>query len=748
MATSSLESFMGKIKKSAQASYSSNGMSFSDLKSIATVVDHAVENLLNSCNAIHRTGSNGEICRANTALSFENLSNMCGVDKLEALMQECRIPVKDREACMQEIAIEMNRSLKSSAEAWGEQTRMMDRSINSGRVQATPLSSIYPAAIADSLQSYSAVSNEAFGANIDMVVPDMKITLTTAIMNFHARIMPRFVPTRTVEQPNASYTKEYLEIFDNSVQDGKTMHLVDLYADPKFARNELQKIVPLVKNNPADGEAVVVKDGILEFGPIVNVLELSLTDEIPGHDKINRTDIIEENVKLEFVYVTLTDGATTEIFQCVVPESFNRLTRAINAHDSAERTADIKFRVKLYNNSVIAGTAVDEEWESATTTLLAGLANDEFIALEITAKPSINLKRGKADCQGSFTVKAGHNVDDKLISEGTATLAAKLALSSGHSLVGYTLDARYSEANLRKTNISMMTHRVPFSYDIPVGRNYTFDYAIGQVNAEENAANLTKVIGIGQDDVQLTATIAMLENTYDRINNYTVNAANPMDYVGADFVAGDKVRPTIFIGNLDFSKLNIIRDADRFGDVKQKALSYLNGVMARILQLSFLQQQLGGGTTATFKIVTSQEILANIFAPEHIHNHMCKADNRDLGDGVEFVQVLPNGVRLEYITSTFDYMRDKVIMVPSIPGNAESELNFGALWNNGNMVAHYTPSGDIAHHRLFANIRELLVITNPIGAIIQVSGLDIVSGLKEAVTLRPHIVHEEVSPYN
>jgi len=744
MPTASLESFIGTIKKATNSTRAAEKIVASDLKTLAKRVDSAVEHLLSECNAIQRGGANQEFCRANTALSFESLTAMCGVDKLEQLVTECGIPAQHREACMEQIAIALHRGLNSPETAWGLQSKTTDRSANGIGQEASSLTKMYPADVVASF-SNAVPSQEAFGANIDLVTPDLKVTLTTAIMNFHARIMPRFLPVRTVDQPNISFTKEYLEIYDNSKQDGKSMRLVDLYADPKFARNELQRIVVLEANDAE--KQYVVKDGILQFGPQANILKLSLRGDLPGYDKINRTDLIEENVKLEFVYVSLTSGDVTEVFQIPVPESFNRLARVTNSHDSADRAGDFKFRAKLYNNSVIASNSVDGTWTSGTTTLLANLADEEFIALDITVKPSINLKRGTADCQGAFAVRAGHSVDDALVTPETAALAQTLAAAAGHALVGYTLDARFSEANLRKTNISMMTHRVPFSYDIPVGRNYTFDYAIGQVNAEENAVNLTKVIGIGQDDVQLTAVIKMLEQVYDRINNYTVDEENPMDYVGADFVAGDKVRPTVFLGNLDFTKINVIRDADRFGDVKQKALSYLNGVVARILQLSFLQQQLGGSTTATFRVVTSMEILSNVFSVEHIHNHLCKADTRDLGDGVEYVLVLPNGVRLEFITSTFDYMRDKLVMVPVIPGNAESELNAGVIASNGVLTAHYTPSGDIAHHRLFANIRELLIITDPIGCIINISGLDLISGLNATETIRPTIQTITETPY-
>ena len=118
---------------------------------------------------------------------------------------------------------------------------------------------------------------------------------------------------------------------------------------------------------------------------------------------------------------------------------------------------------------------------------------------------------------------------------------------------------------------------------------------------------------------------------------------------------------------------------------------------------------------------------------------MNKEDARDLGDGVEYVIGLNNGIRLEFVTTTFNYMTNRLAMWPVIKNNAESELHYAHNWDYGTMVAHYTPSGEAAHHRLFANIRELPIVTTPIAAIIDIVGMDVVSGLVSDGTFYPTI---------
>lgn len=755
--TASFENYMMNLGSAVKTDHNqhTNGQKvFADetLVDLSKSVAAAVDNFLSGCESmVTRTrfddGKNSceEFTRLSEGTTWNSIAARVGNEALIKLVRDCKIPENQIKACCEEIAVEFHRAARGKGQSfWNAQTAVASRTNNN--VNPSDLGRLYPADVLPSFTNFTP-GQEAFGATIDMVVPDMKICLTTAIMNFHARIMPRFVPTRTTDQNNVSITKETLEIYDSSTINGASARLVDLYADPTIARNELQRIIPLVAND-ADHK-IVVKDGILKFGPQASILKLSVDESKPGYDKLNRTDLVEENVLFRYVYIALMNGGKTEIFQCACPESFNRLSRLTNTRDSADRGAtNLPFTVRLAKNSVIASNSIEGEWTSSTTSILAGLDDNEFISLTFRVSPFINLKNGNTSCTGSVEIAAGHATDEALISPTTKALAEALAdPTTGYSLVGYELDARFSEANLRKTNIAIMTHRVPHSYDIPVGRNYTLDYQIGQTNAEENSANLVKVIGIGQDDVQLNGIVRLIESTYDRINNWTPNPNDPFDYVGADFAAGDKVRPTIFQGTLDFSNLNIIRDSDRFGDVKQKALSYLNGVIAELMQKSFLQQQLGGSTTPTFRMVTSHQILQNVFAPEHIHAHMCKEDQRDLGDGVETVIVLPGGVRIECITCTFNSMLEKAILVPVIPSNGESELNFGALYSNGNMVAHYTISADYASHRLFANIRELFIPTNPVGAIIDVRGLDVVNGLAKDLVLRPTINTIEGTPY-
>ena len=718
---SDLSKYMSQIRQAFP------GSAAEDLYSIGKQTLDKVGSFLVEHNMV-KNGDYDHIQVANESLAFDDAMTTSGIEELHTLVKACGIADAYVVPCCESIINIMDRCLKhSTTSAWNAQSKKAE-SISNTSAPSRSLSEIYASDTVGMLTNGFAPSAEAFGVNIDLACPDLKIAVTIAIMNYHTRLLHRILPTKAINQPQIQFTKEFLEVYDLKSVDGQRQRLIDLYRNPQFAANELQKIVPLVANEetPADPATYkfLVKDGVLKFGVKANILKLSRRDDIPGYNKLNRTDLIAEAVKMESVVVKLTVGGVPEEFVVDVPLAVARLTRMINAADSAMRNADIKFRVKLRSSTLQAN--------DRPSAILASLAENEVIVLNLNIKPTISLKFGDVDCLGAISMAARSEIEGVEVSSDATTIA-----NGTIDLVGYTIDARFSEENLRKTCIAVWTHRQPFAYDIPIGRNYVFDYAIGQDNAEENATNLTKIIGIGQDDIALrTICIRTLEDVYDRIAAMSNNPEEKDDYVGKYYVAGDKVNPAVFVGTLDYSDLNIIRDADRSGDIKQKAITYLTAATAKVLYDSYFMQQIGGAGV-TFKCITSLPIIANVIGQPHIHDHMNKEDQRDIGDGVEYVLVLPNGVRIEFVTSTFEYMENQMVMWPVIKNNSESELNYAINYDYGTMVAHYTPSGEEAHHRMFGNIRELPIVTNPVGLIINVAGMDIVNGIAENAALRP-----------
>lgn len=644
------------------------------------------------------------------------------------LFDKAKLHAAYRPECSKMILNIMNRSMgRPTMNVWEEQSMKVNPS-NSKAGAVRSLEDIYTADTFALVNGTVRPSTESFGVNIDTATPDLRVSITVAIMQFHTRLLPRIIPTKSINQPEVSYVKEYQESFDLNDFEQKGKTLLDLTVEPEDVTNELKRIVPLMVNAKDKDADTLVADNVIKFNKQVNLFHLSVDETRVGFTRTNRTDLVAENVKIESVLISFGG----EQFLINVPLSKQRLVRTKNNGDVDERAAVCRFAhrmTKKKNNKTSDG---------ADSAVLSSLGDNDAIVISFQLQPVIALKSSVASCTAIAEVKAINTADPRLEPSDDAKTIANQAIE----FVGYTLDARFSEENTRKSDIAIWSNRQEFSYDIPIGRNYIYDYPIGGENADQNATNLTKVIGIGQDHFGYSKVIVRtLQDVADRIAVVGPRPKDRAEYVGASYVAGDKVRPVVYQGVLDFSNLNVVRDADRPGDIKQKALTYLNAITTNVIYDSQILYQLDGAGV-TFRCVTSMTVLGKILSQPHIHNHMDKEDARDLGDGVEYVLCLPNGVRIEIVTTPFLYGKDRLVMVPIIKNNAESEMNFAMNYDYGTLVAHYTPGqhGSTAFHRLFANIRELPIVTNPVGIIVDIEGMDYVNDIvDDGVYLHPTV---------
>lgn len=254
------------------------------------------------------------------------------------------------------------------------------------------------------------------------------------------------------------------------------------------------------------------------------------------------------------------------------------------------------------------------------------------------------------------------------------------------------------------------------------------DYALGdsRINASANVANLNNIIRIGQDARVLDVIESTLTEVQTEIDAYNADPTMKQNEPGRYFAAGGKVRPTTISTTLDLSGITTERDDVRFDVIAARTRSFLTSVIAELHAKSFFTQQLANGMSPTYRVVTSNQVMANVLGIPHTHDHLNKGEYSEGGsDGVELKVVLPNGTILEIITSTFDDYATKMLIVPKLQGQPKSELNFGHNWDYGTMVGHYSHTGEgAANQRLFANARELPVPTNVIGAVVDVVGLD------------------------
>lgn len=655
----------------------------------------------------------GEPVACNESLQAPNAMTALPASHIMTLVQECGIKGAFVDPACKAVAATINKYFSNKkGDALLASQRKEVKNWNSDSI-VMGLENLYSANLVNMFKT--SWGTEDFGAGMSTILPDLRMAISVAIMQFHNGLTARVVPVQTATEPVVQYKRQDLKVYNVADTEDKDKDLVDLFFEPDMLANQLIKIKVLEAN---DTEDVIVSDGILRFGVTANLFKLALDPTKYGTDKFNRTDVVADGVKVESVLFTISNGTTTETFQIKLPMASNKLFPMVNAAHAGMRGTTINHSTFLNKDSKLAS--------GAATVLLAGF-DDEGLNVDIKLNPEINLRNSEMIATGIITVKKHHISDPLLISASLDTFYASLYTSGGAhkpALVGYEPDARYGEENIRKSQTATRLQTRHLVQPIPPGKNYLLETAMGQNEEENGASHLTQIIRIGQDVKTLTTLTETLEHVFDLNAEMFINPLKPGVDPGHAFIAGSIVRPRVTIAPLNANDITSMKDSDRASDVRSMIQYKFSYFVEKLLAETGLIAQIPGGQRPTFKIITSSIILNNLFGVQHIHQHM--NDHKPPAyDGIEYTRVLDSGITLQFVTTLFTKYRDKVIVLPVIPGDPDSFLNWGHNWDHGTVVGNYNHSQDTAvWNRMFANTREITLPTNPMGMLITVSGIE------------------------
>lgn len=587
--------------------------------------------------------------------------------------------------------------------------------------------SVFPRALSDQLTSPGfradtfLVGAESFGASMDTVLPDIRAAMTVTLLQFHRGLVDRVLHRRTNGTPYVRYVVPYAEIYDmlkSNDDNGEIRNngdhyipFIELYGDPRAVSNTLTPIVP---KKDLDTKGQLYADGFIRNKAYrVNLFDLTVDADKMGYSHYNLTDVVSENVALDALLISVSDGSTTEYFELNVRQlNQSRLNMLPNVNDSGIRGVIFNYTFKLGKDS--------KTQSGATTTLLARCTDTDYLRAHISFTSEINLKYATTSGYGEIGVDA-YNKNKAAVNSEVTTMLEGLTFE----VVAYKLDASFSEENLRKSNLAIRSNVRTFDFEISNGRNIMIDYSMQQELPEFLMSLVSEATALGQDHRALDIIVKELMHVYDvtHLENDDPNFLDKLDKTGFQYVSSQMVRPVVYLQTIDLDAVDTVRSSDYLGDVRQFTEWQLLNLTSLIYQNSFYTQQLNPGEKPKFKVITSAIIKDNMLSVPHIHNHLNVNESVD-GNNVEYRRVLPDGTVLDVVTCTYNYMRDKIIMIPYRDNAPESFLNFGHNWDYGTFVAHYNPQIENGvNKRVFANSRTMVIPTCPIGLYIDVKNI-------------------------
>ena len=619
--------------------------------------------------------------------SFNNDASLAhiGESDLRQLCMDCGVPSDKMETAMKSVAVLLAKvkACAGNNELFRNQhfTHGTRSDIDAGKI-SNNVNTFFAPSLYNTITNIGLPSQEAFGANIDKVLPDIRASMAVTLLQFHRGLLDRIMHRRTSASPYIKYVVPYAEVYDmllSNDPDGNVRNegdhinpFINLYGDPRMVSNILQPIVPLVSN---DTEGVLVADGFVKFNCRCNLFDLSAIPNSLGKSHYNYTDLVSENVILDSVLIELSNGTTTEIFQIPTAQvNGARLQMMANTVDSGIRAAMLKYVVKFDANT--------KTMTGATSTLLAGCTATDYIRVGMNVATQINLKTAVAEGLGYVTAEA-YNVNKAQVDANVATLVQGLTIS----LKGYALDAKYSEENLRKSNLAIRYHVRTFDFEISNGRNILVDYSFEEELPEFLMSLVTEATSLGQDHRGIDIIVKELMHVFDvtQLENDDPDFRERLDKIGFQYVASQLVRPVVYLNTIDIDNVDNIRSGDYMGDVRSYVEWELLNLVSLFYQNSYYKHQLRPGEKPVFKVFTSSVILENILSVPHYHNHLNTEESVD-GSTIEYRRVLPNGTILDCVTCTFDYMRDRMYMIPYRENDPEDVLNWGHNWDFGTFI--------------------------------------------------------------
>jgi len=548
-------------------------------------------------------------------------------------------------------------------------------------------------------------------------------------------------PTVVVTPDQVGYTvsihlvQVYNEVrrqVSGAVDNFKRRNIVHAVRDASILQNELTKIVPIHRAE-SEGNFVpaallaprtatvgdeAVTTSALAFGKKFSLLGVSQSASLLATGQQDSTDAIDTAVRLENVYLQVTDGTDNEVIR------FRTADLPLATFNYAVQGNYRQMVLNFANSSI----KIDKDTKlasGAASTLLAGVASGEWtVRLGVNVSGSVNLET--ADTQlmsGDVVVVSVTGSDGTKYAPTDAAVAAVAALFNGAKLAGYDLEARRTNTNRRQRGQLLDVTVFNQTYAVPLLAPITIPRPLGQgdnTDASDLAALITAT-RIRTSNAAVTELLRVADVLQAYVNNKDAVGDTP-EILG---VARFLVDPFFEAKSVDVSEMTAsVKSAERDADIQGALVSLIRNVVYRMYRDSGYKAAAdalnGGSSAAPTVVIATDPVLARYLT--------VTGDTRTLGDHFN----------VKIVSTLDERLSGKIFITFGAPEGAAdgvpNPLHFG------NMAWKPEMTLVLPLHRNGANSKELTVqpsfqhITNlPVLAKVEVTGLPELATKKIAI---------------
>lgn len=377
--------------------------------------------------------------------------------------------------------------------------------------------------------------------------------------------------------------------------------------------------------------ATIVVDGQnintapLKIGATFSLLGLSQTDAQLAQGLSDETDAIDPAITLDAIYVSLTEGATTEYFRLSTADlptaDFNQAPQG-----------DVRLMNLGFSNSDLALTATTKTVSGAASTILADIGTN-IVRLKATLYGSVHTQLGDTSVMAApvAVAKIANSVGQEVSLTGAAGQTIITALGT-MAVVGYDLKAYKTNSNRATKGNILDSQTLNYLYTVPY-----LPPIMAQRPVMESDANDGQLVA---DLVTATrfqcsgSAITAMKRTRDLLEAYATQPDVVRTQPKLFGAASHLVTPVFLDGAIDCTTdLQNLTEAGKIADLTALLVNKIRDLAAR----AYVSSNYGPASNAYFD-GQAPETTVLIMTDPTIHRYLTIAgDTRLTGDQFKYM---------------------------------------------------------------------------------------------------------------
>lgn len=540
------------------------------------------------------------------------------------------------------------------------------------------------------------------------------------------------IPVSPTES-GVSVSLEYVSIMREYTRDRKGTPVVDsdvdnyipvvkAMFDPSVFGVDTSALVPVFRTG--ENEDMFVKDAKyvddyttlqtittapLKFNKAIDLLGISQTDDMLAKGTMDNTDAVDRAVSLSKIYFSLskTDDSKTEIFAYDV-------SGAASKRFFAPPQGHYKL---LVCNFKLSGAAINTSntkpiTEAASEVLEQAEANTN-IMLQFQINGELNTESGVVDLTAGEIRLLGVRKANGELCETTSTEYTKAAaLVAKAKLLGYTLDAKRTNTNVRTRGVIVTNQMFSYLYPVPFRSGVTCIKSLVDYNGKENDANRIAAQSQTTGFIISNLAVSTLVNHVESLRAANDNGALATlkhEGIGSKFTKPYFREETIDLADV----VDSLESNKRDDDVRSNILQRVNNIAMDMIINSWY-----GPAFKVFKGNTGAKITIVIATDPNIARLIVRNGESEFEYGDRF--------KFKVVSTYNELMKGRVVIVPTVldanKNTTPDPLNFGFCAYTPTIVYEVSKTTNGAVAGELNTIPRFLHVTNlAIAAVINVS---------------------------